>query len=269
MVQRPFSDTGGQALMWSNSSGLQQMREAIMLPGFAQINEVIHKMNRPKMSTILSSVETSRGKSALNKMKSSHDHHVNELRLARNTFSNINVTPSHSVSINDPAVHASNLQPNNHKNNIAIGAYYAMPTPSKFFPPLDEQDLQSIEQKTNSRENTIIFPEVPETTENETAIVKGIFLANRNHSKEFDEVQVPKTAHVDIEADSDKADYFLQGTPIDAGDMYSYNSSTHHPFNCISIKEAKADINAQELFASFDIEVSREQKHVQKGVKKK
>lgn len=254
MVQRPFSDTGGgQALTWTNSSGLQQMREAITLPGFAHINAVIHKMQRPKMSTILSSVETNRGKSAYNKINSGTEH-VNELRLARNTFSNISVTASPFMVKDALPPRANNLQSNNNPKNIAIDTYYAIPTLSKFFPPVDDQEFQSIELKTNSRENTIIFPDVPEVRENQTVVVKGIFLANKNNSEKLDEMQVLKTSLVDKETESDKADYFLQGTPVDAGVMYSYNSSAN-PYSCLSIKAAKAEIDAQELFASFDIEV--------------
>ncbi|KOB73473.1 Alpha-mannosidase [Operophtera brumata] len=247
MVQRPFSDTdGAQTFTWANSSILKQRRES-------QTNTVVHRMQRPKMSTILSSVETSRGKSSYDKTNP----RFNELRLARNTFSNISVSPLHPFVIK-----LSNVVPRTNRsqsdgrsnNNISIDTHYALPTMSKFFPPLDEQELQSIEQKTNSRENTIIFPEAPDEKENKTIVIKGIFLANKSYSERSGKEKEPKSTLVDMETDSVAVDYFLQRTPIDVGSKYINNSSVHQ-YNCLTIKEAKTDIDAQAMFSKMDIEV--------------
>lgn len=246
MVQRPFSDTGGsQTFLWTNSSILRQMREA-------RINSVVHKMQRPKMSTILSSVENNRGKSFYNKTKSRFTN--KELRLARHTFSNISIAHPFIIKQYGVVPLANLSHSRGRPNNIAIDTYNALPTLSKFFPPLDDQELQSLELKSNSRENTIIFPEAPNEKENSTVLIKGIFLAAKNYSEKLDKEQEPKTTLVDIEADSVKVDYYLQRTPIDVGSMYIYNSSVH-PYSCLTVKEAKADIDAQKMFAEIDIDV--------------
>lgn len=217
----------------------------MMLPGFSQRNSAFHKIRRSKASTILSFLDTGGVKSGHYNVKYS----TSEPRSPRNTF---HVHVPHKSSDEETTSPQVPYLSQNHTNS-AYSIHYPIPTLSKFFPSHEDPELQNLEQKTDSKENTIIFPELPEEKANETVHVKSVYLVNNNNSQEILRLPVPKN-HLS-EDESDKADYYLQVTPVDAKSVYSYNM-TALPYHCVAIKEVKTDIDAQQLFETFDIEVS-------------
>lgn len=241
MVQTPFSGTG-EGGKWKNSS--IQTNEDLMFSG---LKTVIHKIQRAKVSTILSSLENARGKSAYTKFNTGRKENMfpSELRHARNTF-NLNGTlhtigtfPDHGVGHE-----LKNL------TDISINTYYELPSQSKFFPPVEEHNS---EQK-SIRDNTIIIPEIKETMPNQSSLlVQGIYIAN----SELKPIPPMKSQSLEggADVDSDRVDYLIEGKSIDADtNSYHYNA-TSDMFTCLSIKRSVADLDAQEKFSEFDIEV--------------
>lgn len=95
MVHRPFSDSSSQ-ILWKNSSF--KINENDAFPAYIQMNAMLHKKIRPKISTILSGVESGRSKSGtrMNIGKSESLFH-NDVRQARNTLHN-KTLPQQSVN---------------------------------------------------------------------------------------------------------------------------------------------------------------------------
>lgn len=241
MVQTPFSGTG-EGGKWKNST--IQTNEDLMFSG---LKTVIHKIQRAKVSTILSSLENARGKSAYTKFNTGRKENMfpSELRHARNTF-NLNGT-SQSGSFPDQAIG------NEIKNltDISLNTYYEIPSQSKFFPPVEEHNS---EQK-SLKENTIIIPEIKEPMPNQSSLlVQGIYIAN-SEAKPAPPMKA-QSFEVTADIDSDRVDYLIEGKPIDADtNSYQYNASLDM-FTCMSIKRSIADLDAQEKFSELDIEVN-------------
>lgn len=238
MVHRPFSDNDGHT-------------------GFVQ-TKMFNRVHRPKISTILSNVDTSRGKSM--HTKAIRNSLPNDLRMARNT-----------VSVKDQIVQtfASNeyfldekIDNSTVNTKIVVEAHSLnIPKESKFFPPIEEQELQSIEQK-NSKEMTVVFPEPLEPKDNSSAHLTGMFMANKNTSEKLhtlftSQIFPPEVIEADSpEEDSNKADYLLHGNPVDIENLYSYNFNVSiNPYVCEILHVVDADIDAQKKYADFDIEV--------------
>lgn len=251
MVQRPFSDDGGKP--WSRiDSGLPQLA-SITATGTVQTN-MIHKKQRQKITTIFSAVDTVRNKSAPSK-KMSRNGFPNEFRTARNIL----LAPNRALQ---PFTGNDYSAPINmdHKqeNNIAKTNPYPVLRESKFFPPVEDQELQSIEQK-NSKEN-IVFPEEMDSKVNNGMHLKSVFMAHKNSTERIDNVLQPKLYPPEIiiadspDGDSNKADYLLHGNPVDIETMYSFNSSVN-PYVCETLTEVDADIDAQNKYFSLNIEV--------------
>lgn len=256
MVQRPFSENTAGETIWKNTTNPHNVRfnEALNFPVVAQMKTMFHNMQRPKMSTILTSLETSKGKTSYSKMKISKPEIPSELRLARNTFTDIL-----NVTVQPPKDHHESYLNKTSLNNIklAIKNYYQIPTPSRFFPPIEEHDIQSAEQRGNSKENTVVIPDFHETAkDNESLQIKGILIPKSKMKTEAENsVAYREMIHsiIDIDPEDEKADFLIEGLPMDST-MFSYNL-TSDPFTCSVIKETRTDINAQEKFSQLNIEV--------------
>lgn len=247
---------------------MKHQSDAIVVPGFSHISTKVHKVQvqRPKMTTIVSMIEARaktghirgksshirgkssnfRGKSSNHKTYTNHDKNPNELRLTRHTNTSL-------IYDDEPMFGTKNK--NTNEVNINIEQFYKIP-PSKFFPPIDDHDLQSLEQKSNSNENTIIIPEMPKLYENLSTIMKGIFIKNPKDKTSVDDkikTEKPLTVTLDFEPDQEKADFLLQGSPAVIKN-FLYNS-TVNPYICLTLKETRTDIDSQRRFSEFDIEV--------------
>lgn len=247
MVQTPFSGTG-EGGKWKNAT--LRTNEDLMFSG---LKTVIHKIRRPKVSTILSSLENARGKSAYTKYNSGRKENMfsNELRHARNTF-NLNST---ARGLSFDGTHYPKQAVENEVKNLAadvtLNKYHEISSQSKFFPPIEEH---SSEPKSNA-DNTIIIPELKEQMPNNSSLlVQGIYIANSKANPVLPVKSRPLDVTPDI--DSDRVDYLIEGKPIDSdSSRYQYNTSLQM-FTCLSIKRSVADIDAQEKFSEFDIEVN-------------
>lgn len=262
MVQRPFSENTGPDSIWKNLTNIHSVRvnEALLFPNVAQMKTVFHNIQRPKISTILTSLETSKGKASYSKTKISNPSTSNELRLTRNTFTDINVTtepPKERTEVYSNFTNARNVK-------LAIKNYYQIPTPSRFFPPVEDHDMHaSTEQRgTSSKENTVIIPKFHEKkNEKEEIQVKGILIPNSNKIKTQTESTASsavrrQTMHsiIDIDPENEKADFLIEGLPMDST-LFTYNL-TSDPYSCSILKTTNTDIDAQEKFSQLNIEVS-------------
>lgn len=225
-----------------------------IFPGYIQTNTVIHKFQRPKMSTIISSLETGRHKSAMAKLKV-NKHEIffpNDLRLTRNTLSNLSMALEPNpgvVSFTD-----NNLQESTSTNSYPNDDLLGLPGHSKFFPPLDEQGLNKVEQRPNGKENIIIIPESQDLANDSNLLVKGIFMPDLD-------LGLKPTRNLQgesrLEIESDKLDFLIQENPVFVEfSKFSGDPKTLiNPKTCTVLQEATADIDAEEKFAEFNIEV--------------
>lgn len=255
MVQRPFSDDGSNSnIVWKNMT--LPRNEALMPGGYTQVKTVFHKMQRPKMSTILSSVETGRGKATYSRTKIARNEIAPpiELRHARNTINNVTLMDFQSTTVQSILFQPFSRN-NSYPEKVSVGTYYQMrePAPSKFFPSGDDRELQSVEQKINARDSTIVIPASPVGKENSSVIVKGIFIADtKGKSKNL---ITDLRSNVAISAENDEKVDFLLEEVSDSMSRYSYNV-TNNPYTCIVMQETKADIDAPAQFSNLNIEVN-------------
>ncbi|XP_059059906.1 alpha-mannosidase 2-like [Achroia grisella] len=241
MIQRPFSDTGTENMVWRNAS---------LFPMSLQFNrELMFKMQRPKVSTILSVAETNHGKS-YSRMKTSNEEYLlsNEQRLTRNTLYK-NISSFHSSNSYLPIFNNSIMNSNTFPKDIAI--FYQIPTRSKYFPTADD-NLQNYEQKGNNKESGIVIPEFPQTNkDNESVITKSIFKSPIDHKLKTIKPDYQDTSQHEVGID--KADFLIEELIADPKSKYSYNVSDDS-YTCTVLQETKANIDAQETFSNFDIE---------------
>ncbi|KAM3968386.1 alpha-mannosidase 2 [Aphomia sociella] len=250
MVQRPFSDSGSDHTVWRNATLFpksMQYNTDLIFPGYAE-KTVIHKMHRPKVTTILSSLETSRGKSSYSRIKVGKNENSNELRLARNTL-NKNISTYNPNNTFFPEPDNSNKKNNSFPEEVAI--YYQIPTHSQYFPTGD-QYLQNVEKGNNSNENIVIpkFSKVPNV--NESFVIKNIFMAHtdpKTRAGTSTHTQEPSQ----LDDNNDKADFLIEEYTANNLSKYSYNVSDNL-YTCTVSQETEADIVAQEMFTYFDIE---------------
>ncbi|XP_075991333.1 alpha-mannosidase 2-like [Anticarsia gemmatalis] len=249
MVPRPFSENSGTTTWKNNSFNTARYKEALMFPSVAQSKSVYHNMPRPRISTILSTVETSRSKSSCSQIRIRPNDQSNE-RLARDTNTSSPLRNNEILMRDTHNIHMN-------KNNMTIKNFYQIPTQSRFFPPIDDRD-NSYEQKSNSKENTVIIPESHgRPKDNGSSQVKAILIPKSTIQTAPVQMNNRKTTSetptiIDIESDLEKADFFIEGVNMDS-QKFSYNLSVDS-FTCLVIKETKADIDAQEKFSQFNIE---------------
>ncbi|XP_049886312.1 alpha-mannosidase 2-like isoform X1 [Pectinophora gossypiella] len=268
MVQTPFSETRvDNTVAWRNTS--LQPSDELMFSGHAQVKKKLHKMQRSKVSTILSSVDTGNcGKSAYSKFKSDKKENMlpNELRLTRNTL-NHSVTrppavprppppppPRNAESVLFP-LHSAQVQDEfsnkSYSGEIAVDTFYKMPTLSNV-KTLSSNDAHNIPPEIGSKD-TIVIPN-SSSRENSSALVKGIFIAN-SELKVKPSPPPTKMQSVDVSAEleGDRVDYLIQAKSLGPASVYSYNVSVN-VYSCTSLPKSKADIDAQQKFIELDIE---------------
>ncbi|XP_072930308.1 alpha-mannosidase 2-like [Epargyreus clarus] len=254
MVPRPFSDIA--SIDWNNKT--PQFPHAMIFPGYAQVKTVIHKMQRPKISTILSSVETSRSKATYSKMKMTKNNSVssNELRSTRNVFDNVthpDVGDPNNVLFPDFDL-KNQLINTSYPGNIALETFYHIPATSRFFSNIN-QDASNKKEKEDLDNNTIIIP-VPGDDRN--LIVQSIFKPANDLNLKTDNalanILSPKTTVSDIDADNEKPDFILEEVADSISpSTYQYNISIY-PYICSVIPKSKADFDALKKFTQFDVE---------------
>lgn len=253
MVQRPFSEMNSPQQKWINKTSQHSLREneAFNFPGITQAKTVfLHNLQRHKLST------TSTSKKNNNIV--THQH-LNKPNMANELEMNIINTSNHTYR---PTMQSPTELPQNISNvKLAIKNYYQIPAPSRFFPPIEEHDAQNVaqsfEQRGNSKENTVVIPSFQDALkEKESLQVKGIIVPKSKLKTDNETTIVNRdTMHsiIDIDPDNDKADFLIEGLPMDST-MFSYNL-TSDPYTCSVIHSASADIDAQERFSQFNIEV--------------
>ncbi|XP_012551789.3 alpha-mannosidase 2 [Bombyx mori] len=234
MVHRPFSDSSSQ-ILWKNSSF--KINEHDAFPAYIQMNAMLHKKIRPKISTILSGVESGRSKSGtrMNIGKSESLFH-NDVRQARNTLYN-KTLPQPSVNNTPDQKNESNLDK----------------SASKFFPSIEEHETSNEKNgiQSNDIANTIIIPENVQYHNETEFLVQKIFV----HKLDTDvspgltaDANVPFNTEMD--ADTDR-DFLIERIPIKSS--YIYNATTN-PYVCHLVRETNTDIDAQQKFLEFEIE---------------
>lgn len=249
MIPRPFSELNGPRPKWKNTTNHQMLsdNEAFNFPGVAQAKTVFHNLQRPKQTTY-----TSKGKVSYSSIKITKPETANELRTSVNMPKDNNIGMYTPVQL--PTKSPNNISDDQNNLKVAIKNYYQIPTPSRFFPPV-EQEPNGQSQRVSSKESTILIP--PDTTKAKEALqVKGILIPNAKLTTTSDALAGPRgTVHsiIDIDPDNEKADFLIEGLPMDST-MFSYNL-TSDPFTCSVIKVALADLDAQEKFSQLNIEV--------------
>ncbi|CAK1588317.1 unnamed protein product [Parnassius mnemosyne] len=257
MVQRPFSEMEGA--VWKNvslSSGPYRTKvHEALFSGVSQVKQVLHKKQRPKMSTILSAVDTTRGASGYSKFKMGirGNLHPNELRLARETLTKI--SPSNSVLFPEDNK-LDKINNNSYTQELTVNSFYEIPKPSRFFPLVDEQIIQRAKVKINDKIDDKGKPmlKLGNQESHTKNSEKGMFVINTDvneKSSDINDLHVQKLQEFDV--DSDKVDFLIEeGTP-NVFPLYNYSI----PFNrhtCVTLQQYKADIDAQEKFSEFEIE---------------
>lgn len=243
MVQRPFSEDDTRRA-WSNASIPDRMavRDALMFPGHSQSKAVIHKMQRPKM-TIISSSDPGRSKLAyLNKGSRIDNLHPNELRSARNTINHTEADPKKRDIANQSHY------------GVAVNTHYEIPKQSKFFPVSEEQGATDEQQP--KKPESVIIPEPHRPLNSSSLLVKGLFQAIQDLKvkplKPASEATSPPPRVISAE---EKLDFLIQGSVSSGSPVYSYNVSGN-TYACSDLPETKGDIDTQEKFAEFNIEVT-------------
>lgn len=219
---------------------------AELFPEYPQ-GKMLNNKQRPKMSTILSAVDTSRSKSDNSKFKMNRreNRHPNELRLTRDTFYNY----THPLSFDNILFPLDNsldkITNNSYPDKITVESFYKIPKTSRFFPPIEEQ------KSTNMQEILHVFG-------NNNASKKTIFRTSsdigNDKSSESNDLHMRKMP--EYEVDNDKADFLIEEVTPEVVPMYYNYTVPVNPFTCVVLQPYNADIDAQDKFSKFDIEVS-------------
>ncbi|XP_069364901.1 alpha-mannosidase 2-like [Maniola hyperantus] len=240
MVQRPFSETRtGKDL-----KNPKQNNNMVIYPGHTQIKSVVHKMQRPKMSTILTSADLGKSKTMFSRMNIARNEivHPSDLRTARAAI-NFFQRRDHSAILSG----ANELL--NTSNVAKIDPIsYQIPT-SNFFPLVEEKISPSSEQETSIKDNSEVTSAI-----NDSLLVKSIISSTgtTNHRELEVDTNELKLTHYDT--DVKKADFFFNKGSTQVTTSISNNISWHVPYICTEFHEFKAYIDAQEKFNEFNIE---------------
>ncbi|XP_013179221.1 PREDICTED: alpha-mannosidase 2-like [Papilio xuthus] len=247
MVQRPFSEIEGNHVYWKNismsKSPYHLKVHAELFPEYPQ-GKMLNNKQRPKMSTLLSAVDTIRSKSDTSfKMSRRENRHPNELRLTRDTFYNF----THPLSFDNVLFPLDNsldkISNNSYSDKITVESFYKIPKTSRFFPPVEEQ------KPSNMQEILHVFG-------NESASKKTIFRTSsdigNDKSSESNDLHIRKMP--EYEVDNDKADFLIEEVTPEVIPMYYNYTVPVNPFTCVVLQPYNADIDAQDKFSKFDIE---------------
>lgn len=244
MIQRPFSENVAPT-PWKNVSShaiIYDNRNPFN--GVSQVKTLYTNQQRPKLSAL----KSGRSKPTFSKVKVMKTDSVNDM-FTRNSMSDGNVTnPPSTSEVVDQNLRYPNVIP----NNMTIKNFYQIPIHSKFFPPLDERSSFEQGSSKENSENSIKFDSPETVKENVTLLVKGVVTAKSKRTKEPKEMNMTHSI-IDIDSTNEKLDFFIEGYPMDS-QKFTYNL-TVDPFICAVIREVKSDIDAQNYFANFNIEV--------------
>ncbi|CAH2103091.1 unnamed protein product [Euphydryas editha] len=249
MVQTPFSTSNADFRLSNKSRNIPQQ---FMFPGYTQVKSVIHKMQRPKISTIVSSIDTGRSKSMFSRMNISKNDNIRpyELRMARDAIANVIRQNEDNFIFGDTeSVSLSDV------NDTDMKVPYAIPT-SNFFTSLDESKQHDASPH---NKNSISIPENSVQDTNNNIFVNSIFVSNKNialnntYDINLNNTQLPKLSKSSYEVDLEKADFLIEEAPA-AIEASFYNTTEMVPYICTALHEAKADIDAQEKYSHLDIE---------------
>nr|XP_032526332.1 alpha-mannosidase 2-like [Danaus plexippus plexippus] len=254
MVQRPYH----YHLSFTNDS--RPMQQHFVYPGFTQMKSIIHKMQRPKMSTILASLDTGRSKSTYSGMNIAKKSgiHPFELRLTRNTFSNTSNLPRNKDGhLIFPDLNT--LEHFNYNNSNPVDTYEnhigSVPT-SNFFPLVQNNPSRTTAPEASVSVFPLVTSSTTDVTEDSGLLIKSIYNSSTNKTANDFEVPKQKYTIVDFDPQEEKADFLIEERPIETlVSSHNYNTSmSTAPFICTHNYEAKADIDAQEKFSEFNIE---------------
>ncbi|XP_060809719.1 alpha-mannosidase 2-like [Amyelois transitella] len=238
MVQTPFSEN--RQSIWKNNS----QKQAILFPDFTDMRNVVHKVPRPQLTTILTSKESSRGKQPL-KIKDN-----NELRLTRTIIQNSSIPEIWNGST---IFDATMTKINDSSEEMSQSFSDSLPPAQQYFPHLFDRPM-SFGQGNMSKEQSIIIPADPSNIPHNTSQIKNIIASYPNFqpvaSVPPQKTNTDQDSHQDLR---EKADFFIEEMSADRSSIYSYNISDLSQ-TCTKLTEGKADIDLQETFMSMDIE---------------
>ncbi|CAB3259070.1 unnamed protein product [Arctia plantaginis] len=243
MVQRPFSENVAPT-PWKNVSTHSIVYDnRNPFSGVSQVKTLYTNQQRPKLSAL----NSGRSKPTFSKVKVMKTDSVND-RLTRNSMSDGNVSSSPSTSeVVNQNIRYSNVMP----NNMTIKNFYQIPIQSKFFPSVDERSSFEQGNSKENSENSIKFDNPETVKDNDTLLVKGVVTANPKRTKEPKNMNMTHSI-IDIDSNNEKLDFVIEGYPMDS-QKFTYNL-TVDPLICAVIREVKAEIDAQNYFANFNIE---------------
>lgn len=257
MVQRPFSEIGGGQVLWNNismsSSPYQIKGHAALFPGYVQ-GKKLYNNQRPRISTILSAVDTLRsiGSSSKFKLQRRENRQQVEIRSARETFENYTYSlPSDTIlfPIDNSLDRALN---NSFPDEITVERVYHVPRPSQFFPPVEDQILHKSELETNYK----LFQN-QKLNGNASEYPQEIFTTNLDgNEKSIDEVDFNARKLPEHNVNIDKEDFLVEEMTHDRlfSTFYNYSVPTNSN-NCVVLQQYEADIDAQMKFSELTIEV--------------
>lgn len=266
MVQRPYSENYSHELLWKtsntslSSSSHKNLDLDLSNPGAIQPKPPVHIRQRPKITTIIASVDKSRSKSGYHHkvMKNEIDITTqNELRLSSNVLKNITAAIQANLLGRQHRIPGYPFANYSYTSNHGIENPYETSTRSSFFPSLDEQNMQNLEAKlSHPKDNAIIIiPDHPKISkDNSSSVIKGIYISDARSSEKPS--LTPSYPRDEFDLDNDKVDYFLKEITSNVAPVVNSVLSTND-YSCTSVRQAKTDIDAQEKFAQFDIEVRK------------
>ncbi|RVE53098.1 hypothetical protein evm_002195 [Chilo suppressalis] len=255
MIQQPFSvsDNVHGSMAWRNKT-LVQGNEVFIHPGYSQVKTFMHRVQFPKISTILSSMD-SHSKATYSKTKLSNAGNIGslEFRLSKNSLKNL------TMALSPTTEESYRFYPPRHTNNsheTAAGAYYEIPqrpTAAQFFPSSNDGDLQSVEQKPFSKDALVIPPNPKNDKESKSPVLKGMFIGDTKHNRSSHTVKDSKNNGVLKAESDDKVDYLIQENAPVVAPAYNYSVNVN-PYVCVAIQKVQSDIDAQTKFIGLDIE---------------
>nr|XP_026500644.1 alpha-mannosidase 2-like [Vanessa tameamea] len=250
MVQRPFHDNNADFII-SNKS--QQNPQKMIYPRFTQVKSVVHKMERPKISTILSSIDTAKSRSMFSRMNIAKNEKMNpyDLRMARDAITNvIRYSEDNFIFPDSEAVGVRNLSYNNVK-------LYNVLNDSNFFSSLDELKQHNTP---SSEKSPIFFPDDVATNIDNHKFVKGILKYNTDSSTKdiidirLNNTRLSKTTESNFDPNLEKVDFLIEETPMVIESGFNIYNKSGPPYLCTDLYEAKADIDGKEKYSHMDIE---------------
>lgn len=242
MVQRPFSESRVDS--WSN---ITEKMSQEFYPGYTQVNSVIHKMQRPKISTILSSIDTGKSRTLISRMNIAKNENIHpyELRMARDAITNV------IQNNEDNFIFSENLQDTRNITNSNDLKQFNIPT-SKFFFLTN----LSKENDTSAKDDAILIPGdlKLEFDSSDVLAKKNVSstdsIVNINNIEDFPLINITGK---EFDIVQDKADYIAHVPP--ATDTSHCLNNSKLPNYCSVLNEVAADIDSQKKFEQFDIEV--------------